>query len=156
MPKTISKDTPLSEITLRRYEKPYSAKKRDITRKLCLSIGLLQPGDSRDIIVDVLTVLLNHKTKKKLLSSDEISSLVIKERKKEKLPMKGIASSNIRRQLKRLKDLHLIENTQNKYRISEFEDLDIIFEKKIKDFYLNNILERVEEYFKALKWYTHH
>lgn len=151
MSKTISKDTPLSEITLRRYEKPYSTKKRDITRKLCLSIGLLQPGDSRDVIVDVLAVLLNHKKRKKLLSSEDIASLVIKERKKQKLPMKGIAASNIRRQLKRLKDLHLIENTKNKYRISEFEDLDIIFEKKIKNFYLTNIIDRVEEYFKAIK-----
>ena len=151
MSKTISKDTPLSEITLRRYEKPYSTKKRDITRKLCLSIGLLQPGDSRDVIVDVLSVLLSHKKRKKLLSSEDIASLVIKERKKQKLPMKGIAASNIRRQLKRLKDLHLIENTKNKYRISEFEDLDIIFEKKIKNFYLTNIIDRVEEYFKAIK-----
>jgi len=151
MPKTISKDTPLAEITLRRYEKPYSTKKRDITRKLCLSIGLLQPGDSRDVIVDVLSVLLKHKKRKKLLSSDDITSLVIKERKKQKLPMKGIASSNIRRQLKRLKDIHLIENTKNKYRISEFEDLDTIFDKKIKNFYLNNIIERVEDYFKAIK-----
>ena len=151
MPKTISKDIPLAELTLRKYEKPYKASKRESIRKVCLSIGLLQPGDSRDVIVDVLSVLLNAKNKKHLLTSEEIVSLVIKNRKKEKLPMLGIASSNIRRQLKRLKDLHLVENVQNQYRIHEFDTLHTIFEKRIKDFYLNNILERVEEYFKQVK-----
>ena len=52
--KTISKDTPLAEITLRKYEKPYNMPRRDLIRKLCLSIGLLQPGDSRDVIVRFL------------------------------------------------------------------------------------------------------
>ena len=62
MPKqTISKDTPLAELTLRRYEKPYDLTGRSLVKKLCLSLGLLQPGDSRDVIVDVLHVLLNHR-----------------------------------------------------------------------------------------------
>ena len=66
MPKqTISKDTPLSEITLRRYEKPYDLTGRDLVKKLCLSLGLLQPGDSRDVVVDVLQVLLEKKSEKK-------------------------------------------------------------------------------------------
>jgi len=151
MPKTISKDLPLAELTLRRYEKPYSTSKRELIRKLCLSIGLLQPGDSRDIIVDILQVLLNSKQNKKLLSSEEIRDRVVQLRKKSKLPLKGIASSNIRRQLKRLKDLFIIEKVDNNYRITDFEDLEIIFNKKIKDFYLKNILERVEEYFKQVK-----
>jgi len=151
MPKTISKDIPLAELTLRKYEKPYKASKRENIRKVCLSVGLLQPGDSRDVIVDVLSVLLDAKGKKHLLASEEIVSLVIKNRKKEKLPLNGIASSNIRRQIKRLKDLHLVENVQNQYRIHEFDNLSVIFEKRIKDFYLNNILERVEEYFKQVK-----
>ena len=56
MPK-ISKDIPLAEITLRKYEKPTNLKGRDLVRKLCLSIGLLQPGDSRDVIVDILNVM---------------------------------------------------------------------------------------------------
>ena len=55
------KDIPLSEITLRKYEKPYEASSRELTRKLCLSIGLLQPGDSRDVIVDVFEFLLKNK-----------------------------------------------------------------------------------------------
>jgi hypothetical protein len=151
MPKTISKDIPLSEITLRRYEKPYTTSRRELTRKLCLSVGLLQPGDSRDVIVDVLQILLKNKKDKVLMNSEEIRDKVISNRKKYKLPLKGIASSNIRRQLKRLKDLHLVENIKNDYRITEFEDFSVIFEKRIKNFYLSNILERVEEYFKAIK-----
>jgi hypothetical protein len=151
MPKTISKDIPLSEITLRRYEKPYTASKRDLTRKLCLSIGLLQPGDSRDIMVDVFQVLMKNKKDKLLMNSEEIRDSVIQNRKKYKLPLKGVASSNIRRQLKRLKDIHIIENIKTDYRITEFQELNEIFEKRIKNFYLNNILERVEEYFIALK-----
>ena len=148
MPKTVSKDIPLAEITLRKYEKPQNLSHRDLTKKLCLSIGLLQPGDSRDVIVDVLHVLVNSK---KPLSSKEVEELVISLRKKTKLPLKGIASSNIRRQLKRLKDLFLIESIQNNYRINENESLDVIFEEKIKKYYLNSILERVKEYFNAVK-----
>jgi len=53
MKKTISKDTPLAEIILRRYEKPTNLSERDLVRKLCFSIGLLQPGDSRDVVVKV-------------------------------------------------------------------------------------------------------
>jgi len=150
MPK-IAKDTPLSEITLRRYEKPTNLKGRDLIRKLCLSIGLLQPGDSRDVIVDVLNVLLNAKKEKKELSSEEIEKLVIAERKKHKLPMIGIAPSNIRRQLKRLKDLFLIESIANSYRITEFESLQTIFEERIEKYYLKSIVDRVKEYFSSLK-----
>lgn len=151
MVKTISKDAPLAELTLRRYEKPYSTSKRDLIRKFCLSLGLLQPGDSRDIIVDILSVLLESKKSRKTLNSEEIREKVIKSRKMQKLPLKGIAASNIRRQLKRLRDLSLVEKIQNDYRITEFEDLNVIFEKKIKDIYLKSILERVSEYVNALK-----
>jgi hypothetical protein len=151
MTKTISKDIPLTEITLRKYEKPYATNKRDLTRKLCLSIGLLQPGDSRDIIVDILQLLLSSRKRKTFLTSEEIKEKVIIARKKQNFPLNGVASSNIRRQLKRLKDIYLIENIKNKYRITEFENLAIIFNKQIKDFYLKSILERVEEYFKEVK-----
>ena len=148
MPKTISKDTPLSEITLRRYEKPSNLKGRDLVRKLCLSIGLLQPGDSRDVVVDVLNVILKAK---KELESKEIEELVKKERKEHNLPMLGIAGSNIRRQLKRLKDLFLIESIANKYKITENATLKEIFEEKIEKFYLESIKSRVKEYFMAIK-----
>ncbi len=147
--KTISRDTPLSEITLRKYEKPVNLDQRELTRKICLSIGLLQPGDSRDVVVDILHVLLQNKDKE--LDSEQIKEEVIKFRKKEKLQLKGIASSNIRRQLRRLRGLFLVEKVKNAYRITEFETLISTFEERIEQFYLKSILERVKEYFKAIK-----
>jgi len=151
MPKTISKEIPLSEITLRRYEKPSKLSDRELVRKLCLSIGLLQPGDSRDVIVDILYVLLRAKKQKKLLSSEEIEKEVIDSRKKQRLALRGIASSNIRRQTKRLRDIFLVEKIKNSYRITEFEDLNIIFEEKIEKFYLKSIVDRVKEYFESVR-----
>ena len=151
MPKTISREIPLAEITLRRYEKPSKLSERELVRKLCLSIGLLQPGDSRDIIVDILHVLIKAKKQKKELASHEIEKEVIEARKKQKLALHGIASSNIRRQIKRLKDLFLVEKAKDGYRINEFEELNIIFEERINKFYVNSIIERVRDYFNAVK-----
>ena len=65
--------------------------------------------------------------------------------------MHGIASSNIRRQLKRLRDLFLVEKVKNSYRINEFENLNTIFEEKIEKFYLSSIVDRVKDYFGVLK-----
>lgn len=144
--KTVSRDTPLAEITLRKYEKPSEMQKRDLVKKLCLSIGLLQPGDSRDVIVDIFHVLLETKQP---LESDEVQKLVIEYRKKRKLELNGIAPSNIRRQLKRLRDLFLVEKVKNTYRISEDETLHNIFQEKIKKYYIDSIMTRVEDYFKA-------
>ena len=148
--KTISKDIPLAEITLRRYEKPTNLTERELIRKLCLSIGLLQPGDSRDVVVDVLNVMIKAKKGQKNLTSDEICSLVIEERKKMKLPMLGIASSNIRRQVKRLKDSLLVEKRINAYRITEHSSLNEIFEEKIEKFLLPSINARIKEYLKKI------
>ena len=148
MSKIVSKDIPLAEITLRKYEKPSTQDARELTKKICLSIGLLQPGDSRDVIVDILHVLVKSQ---KPLTSKEVEDLAIKLRKQHKLPLKGIASSNIRRQLKRLKNMFLIESIQNNYRITENESLHTIFEEKIKKYYLQSIVDRVHEYFHALK-----
>jgi len=145
--KTIAKDTPLAEITLRKYENPANLNSRELIKKLCLSLGLLQPGDSRDIIVDVFLILINEKKK---LSAKDIERMVIELRKKENLPLKGIASSNIRRQLKRLKDLFLIESVANEYRINENEKLLNIFEEKIEKFYIKSITERIKEYLKVI------
>jgi len=147
----ISADKPLSEITLRRYEKPYDLDGRELVKKLCLSLGLLQPGDSRDVIVDIFRVLIESKKEKKLLTSKEIEEKVVEMRKKEKLVLSGVASSNIRRQLRRLKELYIIESINNNYRISEFEKLSVIFDKRIEKYYLANIIERVKEYVEILK-----
>jgi len=147
MPK-MSRDIPLAEITLRKYEKPFKTTKRETIKKICLSTGLLQPGDSRDVVVDVLQTLIEANNN---LTSEDVRDNVIKLRRKSKLPKKGIASSNIRRQLKRLRDMFLIEKIKNEYRINENENLSVIFETKIEKYYLQSIVERVKEYFALLK-----
>ncbi len=143
MSKLIAVDTPLAEITLRKYEKPDALKDRDLVRKLCLSIGLLQPGDSRDVIVDILYVILKAKEP---LSSIDVEREVIDFRRINKLPLQGIASSNIRRQLLRLRDLFIVEKVKNVYRITENSALIETFNEKIEKYYLSSIVERVKEY----------
>jgi hypothetical protein len=150
MAKTRTIDTPLNELVLRKYEKPYNLKKRELVRKLCLSLGLLQPGDSRDVVVDVLYVFLLAQSKKELISSEEVRRRVEKIRKDEKLQMLGIASSNIRRQILRLRDLLIVEKVKNKYRIIEFNSLSENFENKIEKVLLPDILERLKMYLKEL------
>jgi hypothetical protein len=144
------KELPLGEITLRKYEKPYDSSKRELIKKACLSLGLLQPGDSRDIIVDVLLVLEDARKQKKHLSSFEIRNLVEATRKQNSLDEKGLAESNIRRQLKRLRDLMLVDKSENVYRLSEFSPLKEIFENKIEKFLIPQTIERVKEYLQKL------
>ena len=143
---TISRDIPLAEITLRKYEKPLTMERRELVRKLCLSTGLLQPGDSRDIVVDILYTLLTARKDKRMLSSDEIRDLIISTRQQEKLKLAGIASSNIRRQLKRLRELFLVEKVKNRYRINEHDHLRTIFSEKIEQYLLGSVVGRVREY----------
>ncbi|HLD37600.1 MAG TPA: hypothetical protein VJA86_03355, partial [Candidatus Nanoarchaeia archaeon] len=140
-----------SEITLRKYEKPYNLEKRELVKKVCLSLGLLQPGDSRDIIVDILLVLLDAGNEKKELSSEEIKAKVEETRKSHSLDMKGMADSNIRRQLKRLRDSMLVDKQQNLYKMSEFETLGRIFEQKIEKFLVPQTIERIKEYLAELE-----
>jgi DNA-binding transcriptional ArsR family regulator len=150
MPQTISRDVPLAELTLRRYERPSDLQGRELVRKLCLSLGLLQPGDSRDVIVDVLQALLNARKTKEHLNSDQVREKVIELRTQHNLPQLGIAQSNIRRQLKRLKDIFLVEANANNYRIAEFASLTELFKEKGESFLLNSILQRVNEYVKKV------
>lgn len=144
----VSRDIPLAEITLRKYEKPYEMPKRDLVRKICLSTGLLQPGDSRDVIVDIFYVLLYSKEE---LDSESVRAGVIEFRKENKLPLVGVAGSNVRRQLKRLRDMYFVEKVKNRYRIAEKERISHIFEQKIEKFYLQAIVSRVKEYIDALE-----
>lgn len=147
--KKISSDTPLFEITLRKYEKPQVRKERELVKRLCLCLGLLQPGDSRDVIVDVLHVLFKSRKKRQLVSIDDIEKKVIMNRKLHKLQQQGIAASNIRRQIKRLRNLMLVEKVKSKYRISEFLGASEIFSEKIEKFLLQGIIQRVKEYLLA-------
>jgi len=144
------KDIPLAELTLRRYEKPYDAPKRELIRKVCLSLGLLQAGDSRDIIVDILMILEEARKTKTWLSSFEIRDKVKVSRKESSQGELGLAESNIRRQLKRLRDAMLVDKKENKYCLSEFSSISEIFETKIEKFLLPQILERIKEYLDKL------
>jgi|SRR3989338_8569336 len=143
----VSREVPLAELTLRKYEKPHALKDRALVKKLCLSLGLLQPGDSRDIIVDVFHSLLSSKMP---LSAKQVEQFAVESRKQHQVPLTGIASSNIRRQIKRLKSLFFIERVGNEYRITENAPLHQIFEEKIEQFHLRLITERVKEYLKKL------
>ena len=115
----MSAEHPLSEITLRKYETPYNLGKRELAKKVCLSLGLLQTADSRDVIIDILLVLIEAQKKKEHLDLEEVKKRVIQSRKSASCEEKGIADSNIRRQLRRLKDLMLVEKSENSYRIAE-------------------------------------
>ena len=147
--KKVSSETPLFELTLRKYEKPQTKKERVLVKRLCLSLGLLQPGDSRDVIVDVLHVLFRSRKKKQLLRVDDIEKKVVMNRKLHKLQLQGIAPSNIRRQVKRLRNLMLVEKVKSKYRISEFLGVGEIFAEKIERFLLAGVVQRVKEYLSA-------
>ncbi|MFH1174285.1 MAG: hypothetical protein V1725_04075 [archaeon] len=139
---TISKEQPLAELTLRKYEKPGNLTDRELVKKLCLSLGLLQAGDSRDVIVDVFMVLLSRKQ----LSSESIEQKVVEQRTSLKLPLIGIAGSNIRRQLLRLREAFLVEKVANEYRIAENAKLADLFTEKIERYVLPSILGRIREY----------
>mgnify|MGYP001569946510 CR=1 FL=1 len=140
------REVPLGEITLRKYEKPYDFSKRELIRKICLSLGLLQPGDSRDIIIDIMLVLEDARKNKEWLNSFTIRDKVEELRKDNSLEVKGLAESNIRRQLKRLRDAMIIDKQENQYRVSEFAPLSEIFEIKIEKFLIPQTIERIKEY----------
>ena len=147
----VIKDSALSELILRKYEKPYNLGKRELVKKICLSLGLLQAGDSRDIIVDILLVLINASKEKKELVVGDIKEQAVKIREQNSLEAKGIAESNIRRQLKRLRDLMIVEKDANSYKLGEFESLTNIFNSKIEGFLLPQILTRIKEYLAELE-----
>ncbi|MFH1649801.1 MAG: hypothetical protein ABIA93_04590 [Candidatus Woesearchaeota archaeon] len=146
MPK-ISIDTPLAELTLRKYEPPKGMEGRQLVRKLCLSLGVLQPGDSRDVIVDVFQVLLEHREP---LPAPKIERMVMDNREKYGLQLFGVAPSNIRRQLLRLRDIFIVEKVKNEYRIREGLPLSSIFTEHLEQYYLQSIVSRVKDYLKAI------
>ncbi|MFT4249866.1 MAG: hypothetical protein ACMXYD_00700 [Candidatus Woesearchaeota archaeon] len=143
----VAVDTPLAELTLRKYERPSpSLSQRELAKKICLSLGVLQPGDSRDVIVDVLYVLLRAE---KPLTSKEIEHATIDARQAANVAMLGVASSNIRRQVLRLRDVFLVEKVKNTYRIRENQNLVALFEEHIESYVLQSTVERIKEYLLA-------
>lgn len=83
---------------------------------------------------------------KEPLTSKEVEIAVIDKRRELNIPLLGIASSNIRRQLLRLRELFFIEKVANKYRVNENCKLSELFVEKVEKYYLSAIVERVKEY----------
>lgn len=135
---SISSETPLSEIVLRKFEKPYSMSVRSAIRRFCVSIGLLQPNDSRDSIVDVLLIFLKAKKERDFLDVSDIKSELGK-------TDNDIAVSNVRRQIKRLKDYTLVEKRPEGYRLSEFGKLSEAI-SRMEKLFVKPSLERIKEY----------
>jgi len=134
----VSSETPLSEITLRKFEKPYSMSVRSAVRRFCVSIGILQPGDGRDSIVDILIFFLEAKKKGFFLEPEEVRVFLKK---------KGsdLALSNVRRQVKRLKDKGLVEKRPEGYRVVEFGTLASSVDK-MEEMFVKPSLERIRDY----------
>ena len=128
---------------LSKYEKPQGESRRDLVRKLCLSLGLLQPGDSRDVVVDVFHAMLDADGE---LSSTDVEERVVRKRQEAGLELLGIAPSNIRRQLLRLRDMFIVEKIKNNYRLREHMSIHEIFEENIEKYYLASIVSRVKEF----------
>ncbi len=142
MAKKVLRDIPLQEITLRKYEQPYGLEERELVRKFLLSLGLLQPGESRDIIVDIFHLFLKARKRNKTLDTEDIVN--------ELEGKTGASSPNVARQIKRLKDLKILEKTHEGYRITEFGKIDNIISNYIIPFVLNQSAERLREYAKEL------
>lgn len=143
MARKVFRDTPVIDISIRKFEKPDNSSINVLMRKFCISVGLLQPGDGRDSIVDLLTLFYKAGRIKRYLTIEEVYKFMLG------LKKQGTAQSNVRRNMLRLKDLGFIEKTGNGYRIREwlsFHDLISEFAK----FKVEPTLERVKDYAKAL------
>src|SRR5210317_1974290 len=138
---------PFDEIILRLYPSPSNFKGRDLVKKACLSCGLLNPGDSRDVIVDVLTVLAFAKKNKEWLTSIVIGDRVSEMRLSENLSLDGTAGSDIRRILKVLRDYGFVVKEKARYQTSG--NLVQAFQE-VLDKRVNKIIERNKMFFKAL------
>ena len=103
------------------------------------------------MVVDVFQVIIDAKNP---LTAEEIVEDVVKNRSKYKLSQLGVAGSNVRRQIRRLRELFVVEKVGNHYRITENASLLDIFEEKIEKFYLRTIVDRVKEYLSVVKQET--
>lgn len=137
--KLTSKDLPLQEITLRKYESPNNLSPAELAKKFLLSIGLIQPGESRDILVYIFQILLAAKRKRAQVSIEKFLE-ILKGRP-------GASPPNIRRQLRRLKEFKLVEKVDAGYKVSE---ISRVVDKFIVPFIVEGSVERLKEYAKDL------
>ncbi len=132
-------DTPINDISLRKFEKPSSNDVDELLRKFCISVGLLQPGDSRDLIVDLLKLFMKASRVRRHLPVEDIYKYALNFGKH------GASQSNVRRHLLRLKEMNFIEKTREGYRLREWLPLKSLFEDFIK-FKAKPTIERITDY----------
>jgi len=142
MSKRALKDLPLQEITLRKYEEPANLEGRELAKKFLLSVGLLQPGESRDVIVDIFHILL--------LARKDKAPLEIEHFIQHLKAKPGASAPNVRRQLRRLKELKLVEKLPEGYRIAEFGQIKPVIDSYITEFLVRPALERAKQYAEKL------
>jgi hypothetical protein len=138
MIKKALKDIPLQEITLRKYESPHNLDGRELIRRFLLSVGLLQPGESRDVIVNIFELLLQNRERG--FEPSEILKALGEKR--------GASAPNVRRQIRRLRNLKLVDKVQDGYKICE--SVPAVVENFIEPFVVKQTLERLKEYSKLL------
>ncbi len=131
-------DAPVLDFSLRKFEKP-SGSFNDFLRKFCISTGLLQPGDSRDVIVDLLLLFIKAGKAKRFLTINNIYKYLLDANKP------GVSQSNARRHLLRLKEFDFIEKTNEGYRLREWLSLEELFKDFIK-FKVEPTISRIIEY----------
>jgi DNA-binding transcriptional ArsR family regulator len=137
------KEIPVAEITLRKFEKPYGSKE-DILRRFCISLGLLQPGDSRDVVIEILKLFLEAKKRRKFLSPERIYELIQERRER------GATQANLRRHITRLKRIGLVEKTRQGYRLREWLSLEELV-LGVKKLLIEPTFERILEYAKEVE-----
>ena len=130
----VHREIPISEITLRKFEKPHGDK-REISRKFLMSVGLLQPGESRDFLLDIFLFFIKHRGK--IMRTRDVVQNV------------DVSQSNLRRHLKRLRDAGFVERISGGYRIRENMKIgEIVDEILLQN--INSSLARVREYAREL------
>ncbi len=140
--KRTSRDIPLNELTLRKYESPKGIEKKELCRKILLSLGLLQPGESRDIIAEIFYLL-----------SKTNSSLSVEMIAKNLKGKQGASEPNIRRQIRRLRDMKLIEKHEQGYRLIENGSIESSIKNYIIPFLIQPSTERLLDYARELDKY---
>lgn len=133
----MAEEKPLIELTLAKYDKPTSMGKRELLRRFCVSVGLLQAGDSRDLMPKILDVLMGEREPQTL------------EQIMKKLPK--AAPSGVRRHLRRMMELRIVERHKKRYRLAEGESLEFIVKYLLKRYIDEEIFFRIEEYAEALE-----
>jgi DNA-binding transcriptional ArsR family regulator len=121
------KDSPIFELSLRKYEPPTGALERDL-RVFLLSMGLIRPGDQESPLETMFHELL---VQKRPISVAELAQKA------------KITESAVRYHLERLKALRLVEGRKD-YALAE-GDLSIAF-KVFRRYVLEEILDRIEAY----------